>query len=485
MVEWAINELVSHNVLSGPALSLWLHLKGLAWARGECDPTDEYLAQLMGGVTTEMVRLARRELRERCLLLEYRKAAAPGVRWLIPLPVRAGLRGSLPAEVDEQVALAEAGLRQMVAGLEAESASACLSGKGNSPQATLGANAICPKGAPMRKEKDLGSPPEGINAREGGAGGRGIHPKQGLAQIQPGPDTVDCVVAAGPADATGEQAALISDDRQHLAAFLIERGIFASVAGNLARDLLARMSLPEAQVYALAQLRAVQASNDGHGPRSGGCGRELEGEQVIGRWVARLREQALVPGWALAQAAWELGAEGERGDLQPEVEVCDGESAGHHPDGPACILLHGQPARPGEVWQAAQAQLRVQMSRGTYEAWLLNSRCIAVENQPEGGEPTHSPPEWGVRGASPPLAPRMGGSGDKPPMTGGKLTLVVQVPDRFAAQWLELRLKRLIVRTLESLVARPVDVRFLAPGESPGGGASPSADLSEGDLCQP
>jgi hypothetical protein len=93
MVEWAINELVSHNVLSGPALSLWLHLKGLAWARGECDPTDEYLAQLMGGVTTEMVRLARRELRERCLLLEYRKAAAPGVRWLIPLPVRAGLQG--------------------------------------------------------------------------------------------------------------------------------------------------------------------------------------------------------------------------------------------------------------------------------------------------------------------------------------------------------------------------------------------------------
>jgi len=70
-------------------------------------------------------------------------------------------------------------------------------------------------------------------------------------------------------------------------------------------------------------------------------------------------------------------------------------------------------------------------------------------------------------------------------MTGGKLTLVVQVPDRFAAQWLELRLKRLIVRTLESLVARPVDVRFLAPGESPGGGASPSADLGEGDLCQP
>ena len=64
MVDWIVNELLSLNALSGPALSLWLHLKGLAWERGLCDPTDARLAELLGGVTTEMVRLARRELAE-------------------------------------------------------------------------------------------------------------------------------------------------------------------------------------------------------------------------------------------------------------------------------------------------------------------------------------------------------------------------------------------------------------------------------------
>ena len=73
-VDWVVNDLVSLNALVGPALSLWLHLKGLAWERGECDPTDERLAELMGGVTAEMVRITRRELRAKHLLLEYQNS---------------------------------------------------------------------------------------------------------------------------------------------------------------------------------------------------------------------------------------------------------------------------------------------------------------------------------------------------------------------------------------------------------------------------
>lgn len=50
MVDWTVNELIRRHALSAPAVSLWLHLKGLAWARGECEPTDAMLAEWLGGV---------------------------------------------------------------------------------------------------------------------------------------------------------------------------------------------------------------------------------------------------------------------------------------------------------------------------------------------------------------------------------------------------------------------------------------------------
>jgi hypothetical protein len=143
-VDWVVNDLVSLNALSGPALSLWLHLKGLAWERGECDPTDERLAELMGGVTAEMVRITRRELRGKHLLIEYQKPAS-AIRWLVPLPVLSGLRGSLPTEITAQVAEAEAQLRQMLAQLRAPQAEPPPGSNGNSPQAQFGANSICSK----------------------------------------------------------------------------------------------------------------------------------------------------------------------------------------------------------------------------------------------------------------------------------------------------------------------------------------------------
>ena len=138
-VDWVINDLVSLNALSGPGLSLWLHLKGLAWERGECDPTDERLAEFMGGVTAEMVRITRRELRSKHLLLEYRKPAS-SVRWLVPLPVLSGLRGSLPAEIVEAVAVGEAQLRQTLAQLRTPKAVPHSGSNGNSPQVEYRAN---------------------------------------------------------------------------------------------------------------------------------------------------------------------------------------------------------------------------------------------------------------------------------------------------------------------------------------------------------
>jgi hypothetical protein len=170
-VDWIINDLVRLHALSGPALSLWLHLKGLAWARGECDPTDERLAELMGGVTAEMVRITRRELRSKHLLLEYQKPGAPVVRWLIPLPVLSGQRESMPAEIAGQVAGAEAQLRQTLAQLRTPQAEPHPGSNGNSPPVQFGANAICSKFAIKEEEGaypgeiNLPPPPERVNAR--------------------------------------------------------------------------------------------------------------------------------------------------------------------------------------------------------------------------------------------------------------------------------------------------------------------------------
>ena len=46
-------------------------------------------------------------------------------------------------------------------------------------------------------------------------------------------------------------------------------------------------------------------------------------------------------------------------------------------------------------------------------------------------------------------------------------TLVVLVANRYAAEWLELRLKRLILRTLQGLAGAPIGVRFHADGQNP------------------
>ena len=86
----------------------------------------------------------------------------------------------------------------------------------------------------------------------------------------------------------------------------------------------------------------------------------------------------------------------------------------------ACIPLNGQLARPSVVWQQVKAQLRYQTDHGTYDIWIANTDGIGVEDAPEA--------------------------------VGTSQTLVVQVLSQNAADWLEMRLKPLVLRTLQGLV---------------------------------
>ena len=169
------------------------------------------------------------------------------------------------------------------------------------------------------------------------------------------------------------RAATAGTERTELTAFLVDHGVFASVAGSLVEWMLAHKTVAEAKVYALAHLRAVQ---EGENPR----GQRLQGEQAIGRWVARLREHARAPEWALDQAAHELDA-GDSADVEAldgdDLEA-DDEAEDELPDEDethfdasdggavaaeeiACIPLNGQLASPSAVWQEAKEQLRLQM----------------------------------------------------------------------------------------------------------------------------
>jgi chromosomal replication initiation ATPase DnaA len=80
------------------------------------------------------------------------------------------------------------------------------------------------------------------------------------------------------------------------------------------------------------------------------------------------------------------------------------------------------------VRQQVKAQLRFQMGYGTYDIWIANTDGISVEDAPEA--------------------------------VGTSQTLVVQVLSQYAADWLEMRLKPLVLRTLQGLVGSSLSVRF-------------------------
>src|SRR5512136_1642695 len=78
-----------------------------------------------------------------------------------------------------------------------------------------------------------------------------------------------------------------------------------------------------------------------------------------------------------------------------------------------------RPAR--EVWDIARSHLRLQLPRSTYETWLRDTECLAHED-----------------GA-----------------------FVIGVGNAYAKDWLSLRLRPLIKRTLAGIVGHAVDVTFV------------------------
>lgn len=172
------------------------------------------------------------------------------------------------------------------------------------------------------------------------------------------------------------------------------------MATNLVEWMLAHKTVAEAKVYVLAHLRAVQ---EGENPR----GQRLQGEQAIGREDLPDNE---------------------------ETDVGEGDDDAGVAGEIACIPLNGQPATPSAVWEAAKAQLRFQMVHRAYDNWIADTRCIGVEDDPDG-------------------------------VATGQ-TLVVQVANPYAVQWLDLRLKRLILPMLQGLVGGPIAVRFQADAGS-------------------
>lgn len=76
---------------------------------------------------------------------------------------------------------------------------------------------------------------------------------------------------------------------------------------------------------------------------------------------------------------------------------------------------------PREVWESARSQLRLQMTKSTYETWVRDTVFLAYED-----------------GA-----------------------FVVGVPNAYAKDWLSLRLRPLIKRTLAGIVKHAVDVTFV------------------------
>lgn len=106
---------------------------------------------------------------------------------------------------------------------------------------------------------------------------------------------------------------------------------------------------------------------------------------------------------------------------------------------------------PAEVWQTAYGELQLQLPRETFDTWLRHARLIAHEDG----------------------------------------TFIVGVHNIYAREWLEHRLKKVIVRTLGEIARRTVEVRFVLASEHAGkNGKKPKSDeraevYSAGPLLAP
>jgi len=395
------------HLVSSSAVHLWAVLRAHAWRDGRCDLSDLELSAWMGGLGPRHIFNLRAELVEAGLLATSR--TEDGVRWLVPLS--SGAR----EERDSGNVFPE------IHFMETE---------------------------PLKEEEvkfnNIPPPP-----------------------LPPPPP---------PGDFTGSELPAAA-----LARFLVEHGAFPGVAGTLSGLLLARMSLDEAEVYSLALLRAAEDSRDA---RSG----RIDAERVTGRWIARLRSGVRPPAWAVAEArdalaaareglaedeqtpadrlaangraagagapvgcgpparggapaaaglagfpggeAWaaepgEPGEQGEGGDGWPEDAedgVDEADEVGEAEERP-WIVSGGRACSHRELWDLALSHLRLQLPASTFDGWLRGTTCTGTD--------------------------------------GSGRTLVVQVRDRCAVDWLTVRLRRMVLRTLEGITGLDdLEVRF-------------------------
>jgi len=122
-----------------------------------------------------------------------------------------------------------------------------------------------------------------------------------------------------------------------------------------------------------------------------------------------------------AEAGVELGLRGESAaeakdyPLPPETEPGEGETG----DGIAVVLK--VPAEADRIWQAALGELRLQITKATFDTWVRNTRLVSCQDD----------------------------------------VFVIGAQNEFARDWLENRLLITVKRTLVGIVGHPVEVRFV------------------------
>ncbi|HEX9114667.1 MAG TPA: chromosomal replication initiator protein DnaA [Anaerolineae bacterium] len=96
---------------------------------------------------------------------------------------------------------------------------------------------------------------------------------------------------------------------------------------------------------------------------------------------------------------------------------------------------------PKEAWEIARSQLRLQMTKGTYDTWVRDTVCLASEDN----------------------------------------AFVIGCPNAYARDWLSMRLRPMIKRTLISIVGHAVDVTFVVQAVPP---ADEPVEAPAGPLLQ-
>lgn len=111
----------------------------------------------------------------------------------------------------------------------------------------------------------------------------------------------------------------------------------------------------------------------------------------------------------------------EIAEAQQWADYADGLGAETEPDPEPAAEPEYPPDHPVSIWNTAYAHLGLQMPREAYETWLRGATLVAYEDG----------------------------------------TYVLGVPNIYAQQWLDHRLKSVVVRTLSQIAQRAVEVRFV------------------------